>query len=89
MTTYFGRGAALLSAAIAGLTAVGHSMPAVTIAPQPSARRRMEIPTESGYGYGWNYRRGPGWTVAQVKRMAKKRRNQIRNRRAHKKARTA
>jgi hypothetical protein len=27
--------------------------------------------------------RGPGWTHAQVKRMAKKRRNVLRNRRAH------
>jgi hypothetical protein len=26
---------------------------------------------------------GPGWTFAQVKRMAKKRRNVLRNRRAH------
>jgi hypothetical protein len=28
-------------------------------------------------------RRGPGWTQAHVKRLAKKRRNVLRNRRAH------
>ena len=30
-----------------------------------------------------NYRKGPGWTHAQVQRMAKKRRNKVRNRLAH------
>ena len=29
------------------------------------------------------YRRGPGWTHAQVQRMARKTRNQLRNRKAH------
>lgn len=33
-------------------------------------------------GHSWNYQRGPGWTVAQVKRMAKKRRNQQLHRKA-------
>lgn len=31
----------------------------------------------------WGYTNGPGWSHAQVKRMAKKRRNVMRNRRAH------
>lgn len=30
----------------------------------------------------WNYSSGPGWTAAHVKRMAKKRRNQQRHRKA-------
>lgn len=30
----------------------------------------------------WNYPLGPGWTAAKVKRMARKRRNQLRDRKA-------
>jgi hypothetical protein len=31
---------------------------------------------------GWQRRRGPGWTQAQVQRMARKKRNQARHRKA-------
>lgn len=31
-----------------------------------------------------DYKKGPGWTVAQVKRMARKSRNKARNKAAHK-----
>lgn len=41
---------------------------------------------EPGLGFGsrgWQRRRGPGWSTRQVQRMARKRRNVLRNRRAH------
>jgi hypothetical protein len=37
----------------------------------------------NGTGYAGGYRTGPGWGRAKVKRMAQKRRNVLRNRRAH------
>ena len=46
-------------------------------APRPSA---TQSPSVSAYGYS----RGPGWSAAQVKRMATKRRNRSRNKTAHK-----
>lgn len=53
-----------------------------TIAPaSPRAERRRLAASQS-----WDYyqrRHGPGWSCAQVKRMAKKARNVRRNRRAH------
>ena len=67
---------------------VGHALagggitPAVTgssysrALPTPSRSSSADV-SESGY------QNGPGWTVAQVKRMAKKRRNQNRNKREH------
>lgn len=48
----------------------------------PPATRR-ESRTRSAGSLFFGYKTGPGWTAAHVKRMAKKRKNQIRNRRAH------
>jgi len=39
--------------------------------------------TFGGGPTGWRYKRGPGWSFAHVKRMARKRRNVMRNRKAH------
>lgn len=54
--------------------------------PQAAKMARLDFrrATDSNNGI-WrpSYPQGPGWTVAQVKRMAKKKRNQARNRRAH------
>lgn len=37
----------------------------------------------AGGGYKPSYPNGPGWTQAQVQRMARKKRNQAKNRRNH------
>ena len=44
--------------------------------------RDAHTPYSNGIGHGGGVKRGPGWSRAQVKRMAKKRRNVIRNRKA-------
>lgn len=67
----------LLSIAAASLLGSAALMPAV----HPALRK----------GLGGGYRRqrypnGPGWTHAQVQRMARKRRNQSSNRRAQRRA---
>ena len=46
----------------------------------PATKR--ESRTHSAY-VTYGYANGPGWTCAHVKRMATKRRNQQRNKRAH------
>lgn len=78
----------MLALAIAGLAAsanalAGNQLPAVKV---QEPRPLRAIHTARYNQYSWSYRRGPGWTVAQVKRMAKKRRNQIKNRRANRKS---
>lgn len=52
------------------------------------AQRSLEAAVFGGYrGYRrQRYPNGPGWTHAQVQRMARKRRNQSRNRRAQRRA---
>ena len=47
----------------------------------PPATRRASSTHSAAVGMG--YQRGPGWSVAHVKRMARKARNQHRNRLAH------
>ena len=72
----------MLVAALLGAGA-GNFMPAMPVA--NSIERRVLAEKLSGKGYGqwaFGYSRGPGWTAAQVKRMAKKRRNQQRHKRA-------
>lgn len=70
----------ILALALAGLSApvlaIQNSIQTQATSPR---RRQVEIPTANYGGYGFNYSRGPGWTVAQVKRMAKKARNQRRH----------
>lgn len=45
------------------------------------APRRRESATKSPGVSQWAYPNGPGWSVAQVKRMALKKRNQAKHRR--------
>lgn len=74
--------------AVAGLSAfgygsggLGHMVPsAKAMAPKPR-RSTVQLGDRS------SRKRGPGWTHAHVQRMTRKRRNQIRNKRAHRRAR--
>ena len=72
------------AAALPAAAAVGLGGPAIPMraAATPTANRR--ISTRSPWAALHRYPNGPGWTYAQVKRMARKKRNQARNRRAHK-----
>lgn len=45
--------------------------------------RRMRMPDGAPYSRYKRRKPGPGWTTRQVQRMAVKRRNQARNRAAH------
>lgn len=59
--------------------------PAEKMAQQRAAGRSEAQAMRSGWlgsPWSWRYHR-PGWSVAHDKRMARKRRNQARNRRAH------
>jgi ABC-type sugar transport system substrate-binding protein len=76
------RAAAVLAALGAAAFAGG-----VQPAPVPRSQQRQEVRKRVLFAPNlerWTPAgRGPGWTHAQVKRMAKKRRNVLRNRRAH------
>ena len=67
-----------LGSALAGNPALNAPSKQISVidAPRPSTTQSASV---SAYGYA----RGPGWSAAQVKRMAKKRRNQNRNKLAH------
>jgi hypothetical protein len=70
----------MAAASPGGLSLGSPTMPMVAAA-RPQATRRIRTGTSS---HGVNsYPNGPGWTHAKVQRMAKKRRNVIRNRKAH------
>lgn len=77
----------LATAVIAGLAGFGPSItsvdraapPSIT-APQRKQRRQLDGLGSSGRR---THKRGPGWTHAQVQRMARKARNVQRNRHAH------
>jgi len=73
---------ASMGSVLAGQSELGlvHSVSAPRLAP-PATRRASS--THSAYVSPWGYASGPGWSCAQVKRMAKKRRNQARNKSAH------
>lgn len=57
-------------------------LPVVDRPGSPVARKKNAMARR--YGIVFSYQNGPGWTAAHVKRMAAKRRNQQRNKRAHK-----
>lgn len=80
MSSVIRRPLALMAAAMLGALA-GSAIP---ITARQEAPRPQHIPTRRYYGYSFGYPNGPGWTVAQVKRMAKKRRNQLKHRRSRK-----
>lgn len=79
-----GIAAMLAAASFAGLAATPH-VPDVIVqsdAPRAVAPKRITPATRAA----WTKKRGrcgPGWTPRQVQRMATKRRNQQRNKRAH------
>ena len=87
MTTIMRRSVAL--AALGLSIGLGGFPPAFTFGQQAEiVLPKRETPQPRSVGRGvitnWNNRKsGPGWTAAQVKRMAKKRRNRARNRKAH------
>jgi hypothetical protein len=76
--------AGLLAVAPAtGLTLAERALPQRAAATAEQRRRQLDA---GPYTYRSSRRRGPGWTVAQVRRMARKRRNQLRHRAACKAA---
>lgn len=72
---------------LAALAAVAMTGAAFAATPRREITvRRESIPEFSvAPNFYWNSQRraGPGWTQAQQKRIAKKRRNVLRNRKAH------
>lgn len=73
--------AAIAMAGVAG----GSAFEAKATAPRVQITQRQtkrQMLRDAGFGPSYR-RRGPGWTQAQVQRMAKKARNVKRNRRAH------
>lgn len=68
--------AGMVAMAQSGLAHVHEAVAATAKQLVPARRRRGALHVSE-----WGYPSGPGWTHAQVKRMAKKRRNQIRHRR--------
>jgi len=67
-----------LGTALAGDPFMAPTVATSRLAP-PKTRFGSSTQQYSGYGYC----RGPGWSAAHVKRMAKKARNRARNRAAH------
>jgi hypothetical protein len=74
----------MLASVIAALQSAGHAVVAAADFQSISApaTRRESVTVSPAVG-AYGYARGPGWTCAQVKRMATKRRNRARNKRAH------
>lgn len=75
-----------LAAAGFGMMAAGSHLVERAAPPPVAVRhevRRQRMPDGSPYSSRRRRKPGPGWTVRQVQRMATKRRNQARNRRAH------
>lgn len=66
-------------AMLVGSAAAAEVAPAANVAPPKTKAASRTVQWCSP----WGHRSGPGWSFAHVKRMAKKRRNQLRNRRAH------
>jgi hypothetical protein len=69
----------LAASALAMMAGAGAAASVVDTQPRRTSGWHMNPPD----GHVWRYLRGPGWTQAKVKRMARKRRNVLRNRRAH------
>lgn len=80
-------GAGALMPAAPGTSAPEKAMLSTRVPAMPDLRRIFR-----GSGDGWSgrpHRRGPGWTHAHVQRIAAKRRNQLRHKRACRRARKA
>lgn len=74
--------AALAGLGIATLPEVGAATRMTVSAPNQREKRQRELARYVG-SVSTTRRKGPGWTRAHVQRMAKKARNQRRNRAAH------
>ena len=80
-----GLGSRAMGLALIGATlgTGSHFMPALTPPSLVSQRARLPVRhVGRGVIMAHGYASGPGWTAAQVKRTAKKRRNVARNKRA-------
>ena len=89
MSTIVGRSATLILSALAaslGAANIGPNAATQSSIAQP-LRRYLTPQRWTGGAYRPTYHRGPGWTFAQVKRMARKAKNVRRHRAAVKKAR--
>ena len=76
--------AALSMAAAAAPGGLGVGMPGSSVvAPRRNASKRQRRYGDGGLRASHSYPNGPGWGIAKVKRMAKKKRNVIKNRRNH------
>lgn len=64
--------------ALAGMAQAEKAAHTLT-APRAAEVKRVRRGGSFGFGRG-TWRRGPGWTCAQVKRMARRHRNALRNR---------
>jgi hypothetical protein len=75
--------------ALAAMTAFAHSAAAEVVSPAlAQTRERLNAYRSTAQVGSWTCsKRGPGLSHAQVKRMARKRRNVMRNRRAHRRSR--
>lgn len=85
-----GLGSRISGVILAAALGAGAAMPIVERglpAPQiQMQRRRTKAVTSGGYNFTtgkFNYPTGPGWSNRKVKRMATKRRNQVRNKKSH------
>lgn len=75
--------AAFLGLGAAASSGLGVGAPSLPIVGGMTQRERRDSRTKQATS-SWVYRKGgPGWTHAQVQRMARKRKNQARNRKAH------
>lgn len=74
-----------ISQTVAKTSAVGTSAAKTLPAPRVAERNAIERAMFGGYGYGGSGPRrwpGRGWSVAHDRRMARKRRNKLANRKA-------
>lgn len=76
--------ALLGTASAASPGGLGVGAPIVPIQQALRAQPNKRVRTGDKYTPVSSYPNGPGWTQAKVKRMAKKRRNVLRNRKNHK-----
>jgi hypothetical protein len=69
---------------LGGLGVTASGIDAVPLREVSNPRRRQSLigSNPEGVFYGFNYRRGPGWSFAHVKRMAKKAKNRAHHRAA-------
>lgn len=80
----FKRTLALALAAMAGIAAPASHQAVINAAPIIQRKNARRHSGGGGFVAYWGYSKGPGWSAAHVQRMAKKRRNILRNKKAKK-----